>query len=133
MFLWYIYTQAFLKKEFGHENIYFWSACEDYRQLTSVKERKLAAKEIVSLHISSKGLYTITIDNDERQSIFNDLDLALPDLFEKSQEHIYKLMKFDSFLRFQKSDFYKKSFMAELDGQPLPMNTSPLVRKRKTF
>ncbi len=56
------------------------------------------------------------------QSINEHLDLAESDLFAESQEHIYKLMRFDSFLRFQKSDLYKESFVAELDGEPLPMD-----------
>ena len=56
-----------------------------------------------------------------RQSIHEHLDLTEPDLFAESQDHIYKLMRFDSFPRFQTSDLYKESFMAEMDGQPLPM------------
>ena len=40
--------QEFLKKEFSHENIYFWTACERYRKikgddLDSVKVRKDSA------------------------------------------------------------------------------------------
>ena len=84
----------------------------------------MAAKNIISLHISSKGPYTVTIEPDIKQLIYEERDLANPGLFAKSQEHIYKLMKFDSFLRFQKSNLYKESFMAEMDGQPLPMDTT---------
>ena len=125
--MWYIFwslqTQAFLKKEFSYENIYFWSACEQYRQLNSVEERRLAARKIVNLHISSAGPYTINIDTAMIQSIHEHLEFAESDLFAESQEHIYKLMRFDSFLRFKKSDLYKESFVAELDGEPLPMDS----------
>ena len=122
LIFWSLQTQAFLKKEFSHENIYFWSACEQYRPLNSVEERRLAARKIVNLHISSAGPYTINIDKVISQSIHAHLDLAEPELFAEAQEHVYKLMRFDSFLRFQKSDLYKESFVAEMDGQPLPMD-----------
>ena len=107
-------------KERSNENIDFWSACESYRGIMDDAERKLSATEIFERHISWEGPLLVNIDSIIRQAINEDLDLAKPDLFVRAQDHIYKLMKFDSFVRFQKSELYRKSFMAELDRQPLP-------------
>ena len=116
--------QEFLRREYSNENIDFWSACERYRQLTSVAERRVAANEIIERHISSEASDPVNIDSVTCQSIHENLDLAETELFTKAQLHIYNLMRFDSFIRFQKSDLYKESLMAELDGQPLPMETT---------
>ena len=116
--------QEFLKKEFSHENIYFWSACERYRQLTSVAERRLAANEIVGRHLSSGAPDPVNVDSVARHSAHEALDRADPGLFATAQKQIYNLMKFDSFSRFLKSDLYKESIMAEMAGKPLPMDTS---------
>ena len=118
------YEQEFLRREYSNENIDFWSACERYRYLTSVAERRLAANEVIERHISSEASDPVNIDSVTCQSIHENLDLAETGLFAKSQLHIYNLMRFDSFIRFQKSDLYKESLMAELDGQPLPMETA---------
>ena len=123
IFLQLFFVQEFLRREFSNENIDFWSACQNYRQLTSIPERTLAATQIIRRHISSAAPDPVNIDSVARQSIDQNLHLAETDLFAKSQKHVYNLMKFDSFIRFQKSDLYKDSLMAELDGKPLPMET----------
>ena len=118
------YAQRFLKEELSHENIDFWLACENYRQLTTIAERKIVAREIAERHILEECPYPVSIGAFIRQSILDDLDKAEPDLFAKSHGHIYELMKFDSFARFRQSDIYKESFMAEIDGLPLPMEAT---------
>ena len=99
-------------------------ACENYRQLTTIAERRAAARKIAERHVASECPYPVSIGAFIRQSILEDLDKAEPDLFTKSHGHIYELMKFDSFVRFQRSDLYKESFMAEIHGLPLPLDTT---------
>ena len=118
------YTQRFLKEELSHENIDFWLACENYRQLTTIAERRVVAREIAERHILPECPYPVSIGAFTRQSILGDLDDAGRYLFVQSRGHIYELMKFDSFARFLKSDIYKESFMAEIDGLPLPMEAT---------
>ena len=118
------YTQRFLKEELSHENIDFWLACENYRQLKTIAERRVVAREIAERHILPECPNPLSIGAFMCQSILDNLDKAEPDLFAKSHGHIYELMKFDSFARFRQSDIYKESFMAEIDGLPLPMEAT---------
>lgn len=115
-------SQEYLKKEFSHENIYFWSACERYRQLTSVGERRLAANEIMDRHLTSGAPDPVNIDAVAKQSVLDALEQAEPGLFANAQCQIYNLMKFDSFSRFLKSDLYKESLLAGMNGRPLPLD-----------
>ena len=119
-----LYMQLFLKEELSIENIDFWYACERYRQLATFAERKVAAKKIAERHILSGCPYPVSIGSFIRQYVLENLDDAEPNLFEKSHGHIYELMRFDSFARFKRSDRYKESFMAEIDGLPLPVDTT---------
>ena len=116
--------QLFLKEELSIENIHFWYACERYRHLTTFAERKVAAKKIAERHISAECPYPVNISSFIRQSVLENLDNAEPDLFERSHDHIYELMKLDSFVRFKSSDRYKECFMAEISGVPLPGDTT---------
>ena len=115
--------QEFLKKEFSHENIYFWSACERYRALTSVGERRLAANEILARHLSPGASDPVNVDSHACSAAHDGLEAAEPGLFEPAQRQIYNLMKFDSFSRFLKSDLYRESLEAEAGGRPLPLDT----------
>ena len=115
--------QEFLKKEFSHENIYFWSACERYRVLTSVGERRLAANEILARHLSPGASDPVNVDSHACSAAHDGLEAAEPGLFEPAQRQIYNLMKFDSFSRFLKSDLYRESLEAEAGGRPLPLDT----------
>ena len=83
-------------------------------------ERKRFPREIFQSHVSPQSDCQINLDSITLEAMYEDLDMAQPDLFVRGQEHIYKLMKFDSFARFKKSDLYRKHFMAEMDGEPLP-------------
>ncbi|XP_023329260.1 regulator of G-protein signaling loco, partial [Eurytemora carolleeae] len=116
----------FLKKEFSHENIYFWCACERYRKLSAGDDRLKLAKEIVSKHLGVAATEPVNVDAVARESTAENLQLAneenppSADLFSTAQKQIYNLMKFDSFSRFLKSDLYKESLLADMGGTSLP-------------
>ena len=104
--------QEFLKKEFSHENIYFWTACERYRKIKgddedSVKVRMVAAEEIIKRHLSSGAPEPVNVDSHARQAAQEGPPTS--HLFATAQKQIYNLMKFDSFSRFLKSELYKDS------------------------
>ena len=104
--------QEFLKKEFSHENIYFWTACERYRKIKgddedSVKVRMAAAEEIIKRHLSSGAPEPVNVDSHARQAAQEGPPTS--HLFATAQKQIYNLMKFDSFSRFLKSELYKDS------------------------
>ena len=129
-FVWHFVTllfQEFLKKEFSHENIYFWTACERYRRLgsdNSFEKRRRIAGDIIRRHLASGAQEPVNVDSHARQAAIDGLESAAPGLFATAQKQIYNLMKFDSFSRFLKSDLYKESLVAEMSGKPLRFDPS---------
>ena len=105
----------FLKKEFSHENIYFWCMCEKYGMTTDLIERRTIAKEIVERHLDNGALEPVNVDSIARSSAQESLHLDDEDqvldinMFIAPQKQIYNLMKFDSYGRFLKSDLYNVS------------------------
>lgn len=110
----------FLKKEFSHENIYFWVACEKYRSLSIASERAAAARDIFERHLCLGALEPVNVDSHARQDTQDGLTEAAPTLFLQAQKQIFNLMKFDSYPRFLKSELYKECLVRELSGQELP-------------
>ena len=122
----------FLKKEFSHENIYFWCACEKFKSLESGAERLKFAKEVMERHLETGASEPVNVDSMANTSTQDLLAQASPesppsvDLFKTAQTQIYNLMKFDSFSRFLKSDLYKDSLLADMAGNPFPYNGEDL-------
>ena len=122
----------FLKKEFSHENIYFWCACEKFKSLESGAERLKFAKEVMERHLEPGASEPVNVDSMANTSTQDLLAQASPenppseDLFKTAQTQIYNLMKFDSFSRFLKSDLYKDSLLADMAGNPFPFNGEDL-------
>ncbi|XP_021917974.1 regulator of G-protein signaling loco isoform X3 [Zootermopsis nevadensis] len=110
----------FLKKEFSHENIYFWVACEKYRSLSSPTERASSARDIFERHLCLGALEPVNVDSHARQAAQDGLTEAAPTLFLQAQKQIFNLMKFDSYPRFLRSELYKECLVRELSGQELP-------------
>ena len=122
----------FLKKEFSHENIYFWCACEKFKSLESGAERLKFAKEVMERHLETGASEPVNVDSIANTSTQDLLAQASPEsppcveLFKTAQTQIYNLMKFDSFSRFLKSDLYKDSLLADMAGNSLPFNGEDL-------
>ncbi|KAE8745451.1 hypothetical protein FOCC_FOCC007831, partial [Frankliniella occidentalis] len=114
----------FLKKEFSHENIYFWVACERYRHIEDAAERKSEAQAIFDKHLCLGAPEPVNVDSHARQVTQEQVGNALPDLFLQAQKQIFNLMKFDSYPRFIKSELYKECLLREISGQELPFNGS---------
>ena len=122
----------FLKKEFSHENIFFWCAAERFKGIEVGSERLRLAQEILAAHLGPGATDPVNVDSVARTATQEQLASAtveLPpdtDLFVAAQRQIYNLMKFDSFSRFLKSDLYKDSLLADMAGSPLPHDGSDL-------
>lgn len=71
----------FLKKEFSAENIYFWTACERYRQIDDATERAREADAIVSRHLATGAAEPVNVDSRARNLAQDNLSLADRDLF----------------------------------------------------
>uniref|UniRef100_A0AAG5CWF1 Regulator of G-protein signaling n=1 Tax=Anopheles atroparvus TaxID=41427 RepID=A0AAG5CWF1_ANOAO len=126
----------FLKKEFSAENIYFWTACERYRQLTEREERAREAQTIFARHLESGCSDPVNVDSIARNIALEHLPQAEPTLFAAAQKQIFNLMKFDSYQRFIKSDLYRVCQEAEAKNHPLPYTgdqLDPMLRTSFTM
>ncbi|XP_071545051.1 regulator of G-protein signaling loco-like isoform X7 [Panulirus ornatus] len=110
----------FLKKEYSHENIYFWTACERYKRLSNADELRAMAKEIFERHLYSGAPEPVNVDSQARQDTEDGLHSPNQFLFDQAQKQIFNLMKFDSYSRFLKSSLYKDCVSRDMRGQTLP-------------
>ncbi|XP_003208251.2 regulator of G-protein signaling 10 [Meleagris gallopavo] len=97
--------REFLKKEFSEENVLFWLACEEFKKTQGKKQMREKAKEIYMTFLSSKASSQVNV---EGQSRLNETILETPHplMFQKLQDQIFNLMKYDSYSRFLKSDIF---------------------------
>uniref|UniRef100_A0A674JY28 Regulator of G protein signaling 10 n=1 Tax=Terrapene triunguis TaxID=2587831 RepID=A0A674JY28_9SAUR len=104
--------REFLKKEFSEENVLFWLACEEFKKMQDKKQMQEKAKEIYMTFLSSKASCQVNV---EGQSRLNETILEEPHplMFQKLQDQIFNLMKYDSYSRFLKSDIFLKHKRAE--------------------
>ncbi|KAG7230263.1 hypothetical protein INR49_024367 [Caranx melampygus] len=123
------YFTAFLKSEVSAENILFWQACEKFRRIpaTSLDELKTVARSIYHTYLSDSAPYSVNID-DTAKTEEKDLEQPTPDMFNKAQAQIFKLMKMDSYRRFVRSPLYQSCTLASVEGKLLPQLSREPVR-----
>ncbi|XP_004265821.1 regulator of G-protein signaling 10 isoform X1 [Orcinus orca] len=111
--------REFLKKEFSEENVLFWLACEDFKKTQDKKQMQEKAKEIYMTFLSSKASSQVNV---EGQSRLNETILEEPHplMFQKLQDQIFNLMKYDSYSRFLKSDLFLKHKRTEEEDEGPP-------------
>ncbi|XP_040897101.1 regulator of G-protein signaling 2 [Toxotes jaculatrix] len=102
----------FLKSEFCEENIEFWTACEDFRTLTSHKELLSKAKRIYEEFIKSEAPKEINLDFHTKNAIVQSLHEPTATSFLTAQRKVYSLMENNSYPRFIHSDLYKELCVA---------------------
>ncbi|XP_056132739.1 regulator of G-protein signaling 14 [Lampris incognitus] len=141
------YFTAFLKSEVSAENILFWKACERYQKIpaTCLKQLKEAAYSIYQTYLADSAPCSVNIDDTAKMEE-KDLEHPTPDMFNKAQAQIFKLMKMDSYRRFVRSPLYQSCTLASVEGKPLPSlscepccvgswedmtNNSPTLRNNK--
>ena len=95
----------FLQKEFSHENIFFWSACEKYKMLEAGADRLKLAQEIIQRHLELGATEPVNVDSVARAATRHKVAMACvqvppeTNVFMSAQRQIYNLMKFDSYPR----------------------------------
>ncbi|XP_063290310.1 regulator of G-protein signaling 10 [Pelobates fuscus] len=102
----------FLKKEFSEENVLFWLACKDFKKSKDKKEMQKKAREIYTTFLSSKATSQVNVEGQSRISEMM-LENPHPLMFQKLQEQIFNLMKYDSYSRFLKSEAFLKNKASE--------------------
>uniref|UniRef100_UPI0037E71A99 regulator of G-protein signaling 14-like isoform X2 n=1 Tax=Semicossyphus pulcher TaxID=241346 RepID=UPI0037E71A99 len=120
---------AFLRSEVSAENILFWQDCEKFRKIpsTSLAELKAAARSIYDTYLSDSAPDCVNID-DTAKTEEKDLEQPTPDMFNKAQTQIFKLMKMDSYRRFVRSPLYQSCTLASVGGRLLPQLSNEPVR-----
>ncbi|KAI9538991.1 hypothetical protein NQZ68_009068 [Dissostichus eleginoides] len=108
---------SFLMSEVSAENILFWQACEKFRKISasSLDELKAAARSIYNTYLSDNAPYSVNID-DTAKTEEKDLEQPTPDMFNKAQAQIFKLMKMDSYRRFVRSPLYQSCTLSGVEG-----------------
>ncbi|XP_065167467.1 regulator of G-protein signaling loco-like isoform X2 [Atheta coriaria] len=121
----------FLKKEFSAENIYFWTACERFRKITSTPERVAEAQRIFHQHLRLGAGEAVNIDSKARQCAEQNLHNVNATIFAAAQKQIFNLMKFDSYTRFLKSDLYKQCLAGKGEDYKLDPNLNLQITSAK--
>uniref|UniRef100_A0A671MAZ2 Regulator of G-protein signaling 14-like n=1 Tax=Sinocyclocheilus anshuiensis TaxID=1608454 RepID=A0A671MAZ2_9TELE len=120
------YFTEFLKSEVSAENILFYQACEKFKKIppTRLEELKKEARSIYDSFLSESSLHAVNID-DTAQMEESALETPTPNMFDKAQAQIFKLMKMDSYTRFVRSSLYQNCMLACVEGRPLPNIGTP--------
>ncbi|KAI4829494.1 hypothetical protein KUCAC02_023534 [Chaenocephalus aceratus] len=98
----------FLKSEYCEENIEFWTACEEFRILTSKKEMASKANSIYEDFIQNEAPKEINLDFHTKNYIAESLHEPTTACFLSAQRKVYSLMENNSYPRFIYSDLYKE-------------------------
>lgn len=120
------YFTEFLRSEVSAENILFYQACEKFKKIppSRLEEMKKEARLIYDTFLSESSLHAVNID-DTAQTEERELETPTPDMFNKAQAQIFKLMKMDSYTRFVRSPLYQNCMLACVESRPLPSIGTP--------
>ncbi|XP_010771391.1 regulator of G-protein signaling 14 isoform X2 [Notothenia coriiceps] len=120
---------SFLMSEVSAENILFWQACEKFRKISasSLDELKAAARSIYNTYLSDNAPYSVNID-DTAKTEEKDLEQPTPDMFNKAQAQIFKLMKMDSYRRFVRSPLYQSCTLSGVEGKSVSQLSKQTAR-----
>ncbi|XP_010893431.1 regulator of G-protein signaling 21-like [Esox lucius] len=99
--------REFLKSEYSEENILFWLACEEYKNIKSLPEMISSANRIYSEFVKCEAPKQINIDCGTRENITKNISQPSLTSFDTAQKLIYSLMAKDCYPRFLKSDIYQ--------------------------
>ncbi|MEE6496281.1 hypothetical protein FKM82_002282 [Ascaphus truei] len=100
--------KTYLKTEYSDENIEFWFACENYRNITSRWKRMLKAKKLFKTYIKPNSPREINIDGHIREALKKEIQRPTPKSFDEAQIIVFRHMERDSYPRFLGSSFYQK-------------------------
>ncbi|PAA79983.1 hypothetical protein BOX15_Mlig030707g2 [Macrostomum lignano] len=127
----------FLRTEFSEENIQFWLAVEEFKQLPTDEPGEIlaAAHRIERLHIGCEAPASINLDGATEREVQRRLSSGQLDvgMFNAAQSQIFNLMRMDSYARFLKSALYKDCLLCELESRPLPTSAAPHRRSNDSL
>uniref|UniRef100_A0A671MYS7 Regulator of G-protein signaling 6-like n=1 Tax=Sinocyclocheilus anshuiensis TaxID=1608454 RepID=A0A671MYS7_9TELE len=101
----------FLESEFSSENLLFWLAVQDLK-CRPLQEVAARAQEIWQEFLAEGAPSAINLDSHSYERTSQNLKDPGRYSFEDAQDHIYKLMKSDSYPRFLRSNTYQDLVLA---------------------
>uniref|UniRef100_A0AAY5EX84 RGS domain-containing protein n=1 Tax=Electrophorus electricus TaxID=8005 RepID=A0AAY5EX84_ELEEL len=102
----------FLESEFSSENLSFWLAVQELKR-RPVKEVPCRVQEIWQEFLAPGAPSAINLDSKSYDKTTQNVKDPGRYSFEDAQEHIYKLMKSDSYSRFIRSSVYQELLQAK--------------------
>ncbi|XP_021121134.1 regulator of G-protein signaling 7 isoform X10 [Heterocephalus glaber] len=122
----------FLESEFSSENLRFWLAVEELKK-RPIREVPSRVQEIWQEFLAPGAPSAINLDSKSYDKTTQNVKEPGRYTFEDAQEHIYKLMKSDSYPRFIRSSAYQELLQAKKKGRNIPIfpchkNCTPTLR-----
>uniref|UniRef100_A0A3P9Q498 Regulator of G protein signaling 6 n=1 Tax=Poecilia reticulata TaxID=8081 RepID=A0A3P9Q498_POERE len=108
----------FLESEFSSENLRFWLAVQDLKR-RPLQEVSTRAQEIWQEFLAEGAPSSINLDSHSYERTSQNLKDPGRYSYEDAQEHIFKLMKSDSYARFLRSNIYQDLLSARKKGKSL--------------
>ncbi|XP_062831165.1 regulator of G-protein signaling 7 isoform X7 [Anolis carolinensis] len=108
----------FLESEFSSENLRFWLAVEDLKK-RPMREVPARVQEIWQEFLAPGAPSAINLDSKSYDKTTQNVKEPGRHTFGDAQEHIYKLMKSDSYPRFLRSSAYQELLQAKKKGKSL--------------
>jgi len=102
---------SFLEKEFSSENLKFWIACQQLKQVKEASQFNRRVEDIFNKYIDPSALDEISLKGCVKESLQTKKENPPRDIFEEAQSDTYSLMHMDSFPRFLSSRDYKEAFL----------------------
>ncbi|XP_077863456.1 regulator of G-protein signaling 7-like [Saccoglossus kowalevskii] len=127
----------FLAKEFSDENLRFWIACVELRG-TSLSQVPDKVQEIYDEFLCPSAHSAINVDSKIHEIIKDNMQDPGRYTFDPAMDHIFQLMKSDSYTRYLRSDQYrellnpKKKILLRKTKSLIPKLPS-LANKMETF
>ncbi|XP_026525110.1 regulator of G-protein signaling 7 isoform X5 [Notechis scutatus] len=122
----------FLESEFSSENLRFWLAVEDLKK-RPIREVPVRVQEIWQEFLAPGAPSAINLDSKSYDKTTQNVKEPGRYTFDDAQEHIYKLMKSDSYPRFIRSSAYQELLQAKKKARNIPIfpchkNCTPTLR-----
>ncbi|KAL2090365.1 hypothetical protein ACEWY4_015053 [Coilia grayii] len=97
---------VFMKSEFCEENLEFWIACEDLRQIKSPTKLRSRARGIYEQFVKCESPKEVNLDFFTRDAIEQSLHNPSLSCFSSAQTKVYSLMENNCYPRFLLSSLY---------------------------
>ncbi|XP_053331640.1 regulator of G-protein signaling 6 isoform X2 [Spea bombifrons] len=108
----------FLESEFSSENLRFWMVVQDVKK-QPLQEVPKRVEEIWQEFLAPGAQSAINLDSHSFERTSQNVKDAGRYTFEDAQQHIYKLMKSDSYARFLRSNAYQDMLLMKKKGKSL--------------